>query len=436
MIGENDCGCSLNEFELFDSINKQVILDRGQWVDVHPVNNISSSAPIEFVINGTGDEFIDLNSSYLCLQLTVKKATGGNLAGTAEVAFINNWIHSAFSDVILTINGTQIEGGNQTYPYKAYLTNLLSHGKVSKATQLQASGWSKDTAGQMNDKTNNTGYAYRKKLCAESKSIELCAPILLDFFVQSKCCLPNTEIGIKLIPSKPEFQLVHYGTNANDAYKVSYEKAIMYVRRVKAVPSFISAIEQNLNLQNAVYPLQHTEVTTYTISQGSKSHNKELLFRGRMPKLVVVGFVSNSAYNGAYGETPFNFEHLNTTHITLYREGEELPQRALQPSFSTDKPHYAREYMGLLQALDIFNRNTDIDLTMDDYKGGYTLFGFNLTPDLCVAGHAQPIRDGNLRLEVNFAEALSKTYNVIVFGIFDGRVEITKMRNVLIDWRQ
>ena len=435
----DECGCSLNEFELFDTINKQIILEKGSWVDVFPLNNLNSTSPIEFTINGSSDEFLDFDSSMLKLKLKIVNSDGNaDLTDVDLVSPINNWLHSAFSDVILSINGTQVEGGNMTYPYKAYLTNLLTHGKIAKETHMQASGWYKDSASKFNSATDNAGYTARNKLIKKSTSVQLCGPLLLDFFSQAKCCLPNTEVSIKLIPSKPEFQLMALSTDAAAAKKftVVYEEAVLRIRRIKAVPSFLSAVENNLNMQNALYPIQHTEVTTYTIPTGNKSHNKEVLFRGRMPKLVIVGFVTNSAYNGTYKENPFNFTHANITQLAMYREGESVPSRPLTPSFEKDKELCTLEYMQLIQAIGLFNKNADIDMSLDDFKAGYTLFGFNLTPDLCVTGHAQPIRDGNLRLEVGFSEALANTLNVIVYGIFDGRIEITKLRNVITDYHQ
>ena len=58
-----------------------------------------------------------------------------------------------------------------------------------------------------------------------------------------------------------------------------------------------------------------------------------------------------------------------------------------------------------------------------------------MTPDLSIAGHAQTARDGNLRLELKFSAALNTTINVIVMGIFDGRIEITKHRNIITGWK-
>lgn len=440
MMDSEDCHCSLNETELFDSINKQILLDKAQWVDVHPLNNVSSDGPIEFSINGSSDEFLDFNNTMLQLRVKIINATGNaNLIPNDVIAPVNNWMHSMFSDVILTISGQQVEGGSHQYPYKAYLSNLLLYSTGSKKTHLQASGWYKDTANKFEDGTaENKGFTTRHEITDESKTVEMWGPLILDFMLQNKYILQNLDIGIKLVRSKPEFQvMIKTGENVGGkatAVKVKLEKAVLYVRRVKALPSVTNEIEEKLNLQNAIYPIQRTEMLTYTISQGSKSHSKEALFRGNMPKMVFIAMVRNDAYNGSYAHNPFHFQHFNLNQMALYREGESIPFRPFTPDFGTNK-FYIREYMALMQSLEVYNKNEDVDITPFDFANGYGIFGFNLTPDLSVAGHAQTSRDGNIRLEVQFGTALPQTINVVVMGVFDGRVEITKHRNILLDWK-
>lgn len=432
-MNHNECVCSLNETEFFDPVNKQIILEKSQWVDIHPLNNIATNSPIEFMINGSSDEFLDLNNTMLELQVKIANGPdGANLKDADIVAPVNNWFHSLFADIILSISGTQVEGGNMNYPYKAYLMSLFTHGSASKNSQLRNVGWYKDTAGKFNTNgTDNKGFKSRYNLVKNSKEVTMCGPLLLDFFMQNKYALHNMDIGLKLIPSKAAFQtMLLDGTNS---VKVQIQKAVLYVRRVKALPSFINEVEYKLNLQNAIYPIQRTEMVTYTIPQGSKSHNRESLFRGQMPKLIFVAGVLNSSYNGTFKENPFNFENFNITQLALYREGESIPFRPFTPDFDNDK--YAREYASLMQALELYNRNDDVDITPSDFKEGYTIFGFNLTPDLNVAGHAQTVRDGNIRLEMQFSSALTSTINIICMGIFDGRMEITKLRSVLMDWK-
>lgn len=433
----DECHCTVNEIELFDPIPKQIVLDKGQWVDIYPTNNISSDGPIEFEINGSPDEMIDLSSTMLQVRVKIVKTTGAALTGVDAIAPVNNWLHSLFSDVILSISGTVVEGGDHHYPYKAYLSNLLIHSQGSKNTQLQASCWFKDTAGKFNDATNNKGFLSRKKLVKESNVLEMCGPLDLDTMKQGKYLLHNTDMHIKLNHSKPQFQ-THILTAAgvdNAVYdvKVVILKAVLHIRRVKALPSFTNDIEQKLNFNNVVYPIQRSVMSTYTIGKGSQSHSKEALFRGEMPKLIFVSLVKNNAYNGAFAENPFHFDDFKINQIGLYREGVSIPWKPFTPDFAEGL--CVREYMSLIQTIEQYNKSDDIDLTISDFNNGYTVFGFNLTPDLCAAGHAQPIHEGNLRLEMSFSAALDETVNVIVLGIFDGKFEITKLRNVICSWK-
>ena len=59
------------------------------------------------------------------------------------------------------------------------------------------------------------------------------------------------------------------------------------------------------------------------------------------------------------------------------------------------------------------------------------MYAFNLTRDLSAVGACgQPYQTGNLRLQVKFGAALAESINVIIMAVRDGRVEITKQRQV------
>ena len=80
--------------------------------------------------------------------------------------------------------------------------------------------------------------------------------------------------------------------------------------------------------------------------------------------------------------------------------------------------------------------NEGNSISRDDYSQGYTLFAFDLTPDLSAncAGHWNLVRHGSLRLEVRFEKALSETINCIIYAEFDNVIEIDASRQVIIDF--
>lgn len=426
--------CNKSELALFEERPVQTDIEGYTMSKVYPLNPVSaSSGPIEFHIEGNGDSYIDMDNLFLYVKFKVTKEDGTALAATDKVFPTNNLLHSMFSDITCLMNGTQIEGGNHMYPYKAYLTNLLLFGEGAKKNQLQMSGFAKDTAGKMNDAAN-TGFTTRQTWISASRTHDLMGPIHLDICHQGKLILPQVDVRLKLTRTKNDFVLVSLKPDdTTDALKakIKIEEAFLKVRRVQVASDVIRLHEGHLSRQNAVYPYQRTEMYTYTISTGSQSHVKDGLFAGQMPKLLVMGFVNNDDYNGKYESNPYVFRHKNVNYIGLLRDGMPIPHMALTPDFANLM--VGEEYMNLMDAMELGAEDGDIDISRNDFANGYSLFVFNLSPDKAIAGHGQPMRDGNLRIELKFKQALDKAINVVLMAIFDGELQISRLRKVTLD---
>ena len=70
-------------------------------------------------------------------------------------------------------------------------------------------------------------------------------------------------------------------------------------------------------------------------------------------------------------------------------------------------------------------------ITREQYRNGYTLFVFDLTPDLCLGDHKQPMKTGNASIECQFGAPLEAAINFVVLGEFQSFIEIDANRNVL-----
>ena len=428
------CECGKSELGLFDPRPVQTSMERAAYVDIHPLTNPSGGGPIEFFVPSSLDEYIDVNDIMLYLRGKVKKEEKSALTTSEEIALTNIPLASLFSDVSVVINDRQVEGGNHLYPYKTYMSYLLRFNKEAVDTHVRGTGFYKDEYGKMED-FDQKGFKARKAIIADSKTFELCGPLTIDIFQQNRYLLPNVDMRLKFLRHKSDFSLISKTSPSVPAIRgaIDLEEAILFVRRVKVSPSVLRGHMTGLEKYNAIYPIQRTEMQTFTITSGSQSFNKENIFRGQLPKLLVLGMVENDSFNGVIGKNPFNFKHFDLNFLSLYRDGEAMPFRPFQPDFSHSL--CMLDYMSLFQSLELWNRDETIPITFEDFKGGYTLYAFNLAPDLALTGHEQPYRDGNLRLEFKFANALPSTINVILMAVFDGRVEITKSRDVLLDYK-
>lgn len=423
--------CGKSELLLFDELPVQTSIIGAGWVDYHTISDPRSSAQLEFFIPGSQDEYIDFNDTKLYLDLTVE-ATPNN----SVVAPANNMLGTLFSDVSVQLNDVTVQGGEPFYPYKAMIESLLNFDDGVKRTQLSTSGFVKDQAGRF-DAANNTAHTARTAMVTGGRQFELIGPLHVDLATQPRYILPRVDIRIRLVRTTPEFALNSWDTtNALTGARILIHNAILYVRKVRVLASVQHGHEIGLTTQNAIYPIQHVSMDSHTVPSGQQSFAKENLFQGRMPKFLVVCMVKNVGFVGNYANNPFHFESFDVSYVGLFRDGESIPDRS--PYEMIDDHHVTRAYLGMIHALEQYNRNETNGITLDDFRRGNMLFVFNLTPDMAVGANSggcqQPYRNGNLRLEMKFRSALAQSINVLYYGVFDGKIEITKDRSIHLDY--
>ena len=128
----SSCACGKSELELFPVPPTQTAIESSQWVEYRPISTLSDSSHIEFVITGSGEEYLNLSKTYL--QVTAKllepdrgelgqiRASDGSVSGDdADVDPVNLWLHSLFSQVDVSLNECLVMPSMNTYPYQAYL---------------------------------------------------------------------------------------------------------------------------------------------------------------------------------------------------------------------------------------------------------------------------------------------------------------------------
>ena len=92
------------------------------------VASIDTSEPIEFLLPGSGNHYLDLPKNLPVCESTC----GGNLPPNAPVSPVNNWKHSLFSQVDVSLNGTLVTPSTNTYAFRAFIETLLIHGAEAK----------------------------------------------------------------------------------------------------------------------------------------------------------------------------------------------------------------------------------------------------------------------------------------------------------------
>ena len=113
------CECLKPKLDLFSNPPTQTSVKEGQDIEYHPFTALEKSGPIKFVIDGTGDEYLDLYHTNLYVEAKVVCADGSALPEDTDVAPVNLTLHSLFSQVDVSLNDRLVTSSKATYPYHA-----------------------------------------------------------------------------------------------------------------------------------------------------------------------------------------------------------------------------------------------------------------------------------------------------------------------------
>ncbi|XP_035226306.1 uncharacterized protein F54H12.2-like [Stegodyphus dumicola] len=276
--------CAKSELNLFTLPPTQTVIERGQWIEFHPLANVTDGSPVEFNVAGSGDDYLDLSQTQLYVKVKILKSNGAS-----EKMISNN-----------------------TYPYRAMIEKLLNHGFDTKTSQLSSELYFKDTAGRMNvfdttDKQPNEGFNKRAEIFKLSATVDMIGRLHLDMFHQERLLLNMVDMKIKLIRSKPEFCLL-----GEENFKVSLEHVSLFVRKVRVSPGVILGHAKSLEKATAKYPINRVLCKVYSIPSGNMSLSK----------------IHN---------------HIN--FIGIYVDGQPVPHNPLQPDFMNKT--FIRAYQNL-----------------------------------------------------------------------------------------
>ena len=471
--------CDKSEVDLFSVPPTQQSLERGRWIDYAPLSSVQNpDSAITFLIAGT-DEYIDLSKTILTVtgKVTLKDGTtklaGG---GQTNVAPVNNFLHSLFRQVDVYLNGKQVTPAMGTYAYRAYIETLLNYDVSAKESQFSSALYYKDTATKMDENgslpssktityvkdhpgggvtkdtfslpvpgTGNQGFAKRSKFIRNGNQFVLSGPIFADIFMTDRLLLNMLDLKVVLNRSTNDFCLMEIG-NDSDPIKprVLLTDVVLKIRKVKVDQPVSDGVERMLKQTPALYPIRRVECKILTIPEQLPNIRQDNIFSGIIPKTFVVGLVHVDAYNGTYGTNPYNFAHFGVTNVSLTANGQEIPFKQLTLKYpkdskgevnpaTDDELDFDEAYNTLFSGTGKIYSNAGLDITRDDYPGGFALYAFDLTPDMCNSSdYFNTVQRGSLSLALTL-EKQDHAIGMVCYGDFENVIRIDAERNAIYD---
>jgi len=435
--GSNEC-CT-NEFDFVSAPMTQTAIESSRMVEYRPISTLTSEGPIEFVIPGDTSEYIHPAYLYLYVRCRIQTAEGGNLAVAAAgppavagdiVAPVNNFLHSLFSQVDISLNDKVISSSSGTYPYRAYLETVLNYSGDASNTHLTSALWYKDTAGQFNTLGNaNTGFQQRTAYVTGSAQFEMMGRLYTDIASIDRILPNKVSLRVKLHRSKDAFCLMGA---ANSNYRVHLDEVILYARRMDISADLALQLNTYMLKNTAKLPLTRVETRVHTIPQNVSTYTLSNVFLGNVPKGLVIGFLANTAFNGQYNENPFQFQHFDLNQLQVQVGSKSYPPTALTPDFANNL--FLPCYHTLFSGTGIFHQNEGHTITFHDYPNGYTLYAFILSPTSTLDDTTwDVVKDSPVNIKIGFTERLAQSITCVVYAQFDSLIQIDKDRNIYTD---
>ncbi len=428
LVDHNSFASSKSELSLFTVPPTQVAVDRGFWEEIHPTNPVTNDAPYEFRIP-PDPNMLHISKNYLNVKLRIVRANNNAMDRiVAPAPFIVGPINllgkTLFNNVKVFIGGRLIYDANNLYPYRSYFETELNYGNDARQSHLQASMNYKDTDGHMED-ADNEGFKTRASFFNGSDEVELMAPIHCDLFMQDKYLLNNLDLRVELTRCKNPFLLSCLA--ANPGYKVDIRSMKWYVRKVDVSKPMLLGIENVLMKQPARYPIRRVQMTTIHVDEGRRTTPTTSLFNGQIPRRIILGCVNADAFHGTYATNPFNFQHFNIISAKIVAGGQSYPNTPY--IMDMEHGHYMRAYLGLFDALGIDGDNRGNLLSRKGFANGYTLLGFDLSPDSDDGGHWELVKEGSVSLHMEFRDPIPNPgIEIIVYAEYDNLITIDRNR--------
>ncbi|XP_067684463.1 uncharacterized protein F54H12.2-like [Haliotis asinina] len=153
--------------------------------------------------------------------------------------------------------------------------------------------------------------------------------------------------------------------------------------------------------------------------------HKDQLVGGQLPIRLVLGLVDNDAFAGSKEKNQFHFKHNNVTSLKPKLNGQEVHGTEIQSDFQNNSGSLKKLYMNLFRNTGHLCQEHPCNLTLDEFRNGFTLWVVDLTADLGADEcHNYPRHTGKLGLELQFAEPLSRPVTLVCYEEYEAYLKL------------
>ena len=413
----NECSLgNINDMAQGMPVQRQII--SSTMMTVRPT--IMSESVIEFDIKNESS-YTDLSKTEVECKFRVTKGDNSNLTAGDKTGPVNYMVASLFSNVEIKLNGVVITNGSSNYAERANMELLTSYGRDAAESWLKGGGFVKDTAGKMDEADPtaadpNLGLKARSEYTKLSKLVTVRGKVHEDIFNQPRLLPNKSRLYIKFTRNKDAYCLMASENNAE--YKIKIEEMSLLLHTV----TVSDEVQRENARKDTVLPITRVIQKEFTVTQGGRTFTENSLHGGVIPARIVFGLVSHAAHVGSYNLNPFNWMAADLHQVKLMCDGQVVNGHPLTVNF--DKDDVMDGFWSLQRATNTRYSNAGSLIKLDDYKGGYALWAYDLSATQCDEQFIDPRKEGHLSLELEFAKDLAAPLTLCVYMQFDNQIII------------
>ena len=398
--------------------------------EIYPTTSFVKNC-IEIEFHTDRNYYVDLRQSFLALKLKFVKARGYDTYESKEkkkehkdesvvftetgdddskeeevarVTYVNNIMHSIFSNVEVYIHNQQIYKSNGLYAHKSYISINFKAAISEYKGVLHCEGY--DNEQDPEDISNplpDPFFTRRMKLLSRPDGFMLYGKLWIDSFSTSEMLYPNMKIRLRLIGARPSFYMISDNPNVS----LGIVDCSLYTRRIAPKDDYHKKRMDMLAYVPVEYNYLETLAKTFIIPARQNKFIQENIFNNAPIRRIAIAMNTNSAFTGSFRENPFWYQQFDLRQIRILRGG--------QPFVDFDTADNCRLNVTTMKAM---NFQDDIpSIPIDDFKDHYVLV-FDLTSmqDATENCRYPELVGEPLRLELNFTNPLENVTELIVLG--------------------
>ena len=239
----------------------------------------------------------------------------------ARLTYVNNIMHSIFSNVEVYINNQQIYNSNGIYAHKSYISNNFKTAISENKGVLHCEGFDHEQdAEDINNPLTDPFFTRRMELLSRPDGFLLYGKLGIDFLSTSELLYPFMKFSLRLITARPNFYMISDNPNVS----LGIMDCSLYTRRIALKDDYHKKRMDMLAYAPTEYNYLETLAKTFIIPARQNEFFRENIFNKAPIRRIAIAMNTNSAFTGSFTENPFWCQQFDLRHFRILRGGRPI----------------------------------------------------------------------------------------------------------------